>query len=78
MLEVARHGLRPIAKSYVEVYLREGLPVASDFVEFEGMPAPDGYLPRSIFDVLPEVKALLSGADDAARRERERHEAGEG
>lgn len=78
MLSDAGRALRPIPKCYVEVFLRDGVPVVSHFVEFEGVPAPEGYVPRSIFDVIPEVKALLSGANAAAKRERERHEAGEG
>ena len=78
MLADGGRALRPIPKSYVEVFLRDDLPVVSHLVEFEGEPAPEGYVPRSIFDVLPEVRALLSGADAAAKREREKHEAREG
>lgn len=53
-------ALRLIPKSYVEVYLRGGEPVVSHFVEFEGPAAPEGYLPASIFDVVPAVRALIS------------------
>ena len=80
-------GVRPIVKNYSEAYLQKGVPVLSHFVELEGPPAPPGYIPKSVFDVIPKVKKLLAnGADlppdqsrlkaqkkrDAAARKKER------
>lgn len=83
---LADGGLRPMPKSYVEAYLREGRPVVSELVEVEGPPAPEGYLPASIFDVLPALRGLAaSGAEResslaarTAEEERERRRDGEG
>ena len=73
--------LRPIPKCYVEAFLRGGQPVVSRFVELEAPPAPEGYVPASIFDVLPAVRALgLVGthADQLAQEPREHAEGGQG
>ncbi len=73
--------LRPIPKCYVEALLRGGQPVVSRFVELEAPPAPEGYVPASIFDVLPGVRALgLAGtrADQLAQEQRERAAHGQG
>ena len=74
MLSADGRLLRPIAKTYVEAFLREGVPVVSHFVEFEGPPAPEGYVPHSIYEVRSEVLALLSVSDRASLEEREEHE----
>jgi len=73
-------ALRPVPRSYVEAYCREGVPIRSHLVEIEGPPAPAGYVPDSIFDVLPEVRQRLALFHEArsekeARREVERREA---
>ena len=52
--------LRPIAKSYAEVFMRGEWPLVSHFVELEGPPPPQGYVPASIFSALPKIKQLLS------------------
>lgn len=55
--------LRPMPKSYAEIYLQGELPLASHLLELEAPPAPEGYLPESIFDVLPQVREMLAPAD---------------
>jgi UDP-2,3-diacylglucosamine pyrophosphatase LpxH len=65
MVDAKGETFRPIPKSYVEAWMREGVPVVSALVEFEGPPAPAGYLPRSIFDVLAGVRALQAPEGDA-------------
>jgi hypothetical protein len=57
---LADGAIRPIQKSYVEAYLRDGVPVISHLIEVESPPAPEGYVPTSIFDVVPAVRALLA------------------
>jgi hypothetical protein len=77
-------GLRPMPKSYVEAYLRDGRPIVSELVEVEGPPPPEGYVPASIFDVLPALRGLAtSGAEResalaarTAEEERERRRGG--
>ncbi len=58
MVDAKGETFRPIPKTYIEAWLRDGVPVVSTFVEFEGPPVPTDYLPRSIFDVLDGVRAL--------------------
>ena len=53
-------AVRPVPKSYVEAYCQDGVPIRSNLVELEGPPAPPGYIPDSLYDVLPEVRRLLS------------------
>ncbi len=55
--------LRPVPKTYVEVYLSGGRPVRSQLVEVQGPAMPPGYVPESIFDVLPMVKELLAAQE---------------
>jgi UDP-2,3-diacylglucosamine pyrophosphatase LpxH len=51
---------RPMPKGYIEAYVdADGTPLRSQHVEIMGPPAPEGYLPDSIFDVLPEVRRAL-------------------
>ncbi|MDF1563609.1 MAG: hypothetical protein P1V51_11230 [Deltaproteobacteria bacterium] len=84
MLEEGKR-LHPVPKSYVEVWLREGAPVVSNLVELEAPPAPAGYVPDSIFDVVPEVQRLLAEREaakehkeaDAAMQAQEKKEAKE-
>ena len=52
-------ALRPIPKSYIECYLKDDVPIRSRFVELEGPPAPAGYVPDSIFDIVPCVREML-------------------
>lgn len=62
-------AVRPVPKSYVEAYCREGIPIRSNLVEIEGPPAPPGYVPDSLFDVLPEIRRLLSSQQAITDRE---------
>ena len=71
--------LRPIPKSYVEAYLLGGVPVRSGLMELPAPPAPPGYVPESIFDVLPAVRSLLANnarlaEDRAGQRAQEQRE----
>lgn len=74
MLGPRGESVRPIPKCWVEAWLREGVPVVSTFVEQEGPPAPEGYVPASIFDVVPAVRALAAPASRAAQEDQERRE----
>ncbi|MBI5507345.1 MAG: hypothetical protein HY903_01205 [Deltaproteobacteria bacterium] len=58
--------IRPIAKSYSEAYLLRGVPVRSQLIEIEGPPAPPGYVPASVTDVLPQVRKLLAASGNHA------------
>ncbi len=82
MIEDGGETLRPIPKSWAEVYLREGRAVRAHLVDVHGPPPPEGWMPESIFDVLPHVKELLGASDhpeiSAAMDEQEAKEAGEG
>jgi len=69
MVVDAGETIRPMPKGYVEAYCRQGTPIRSHHVEIEAPEAPPGYIPDSIFDVLPEVRRLL--APHQARAERE-------
>ncbi|MFH1810958.1 MAG: hypothetical protein ABIJ09_19615 [Pseudomonadota bacterium] len=60
MMSEGGKNLRPCPKTYVEVYIQDGHPVHSQLVEVQGPPAPEGYVPVSIFDVLPRVQELLA------------------
>ena len=60
------HGFRPMPKGYIEAYCQgDGTPILSQHVEVAGPPAPPGYVPDSIFEVLPDVRQrlLLLAAD---------------
>ena len=63
MLADEGQTLRPMPKSYGEIYLCGELPVASHLLELEAPPAPPGYLPESIFEVLPKVREMLAPVD---------------
>jgi UDP-2,3-diacylglucosamine pyrophosphatase LpxH len=65
--------LRPIPKSYVEVYLSGGMPVQSGLLELPAPPTPPGYVPESIFDVLPTVRSLLASNADRAKNKAGQH-----
>ena len=54
---------RPIAKSWAEVYLRDDRAVRSHLVDADGPATPPGWMPASIFEVLPRVRELLATAD---------------
>jgi hypothetical protein len=73
-------GIRPIVKNYSEAFLYKGVPVQSHFVELECPPAPPGYIPNSVFDVIPKVKKLLANnvelkPDEARLKAQEKREA---
>jgi len=75
-------AVRPIPKVYVEAYLRGEVPVRSHFVELAGPPPPPGYIPDSLFDIMPTVRELLApdeekGEEQAARKAQEKLEAAE-
>lgn len=75
-------GLRPMPRVYVEAYLSGGRPVRARLVDLEGPEPPAGYVPDSIFDVLPKVKELLEARDartedQAAMRAQEKKEQAE-
>jgi len=74
MLGPKGESLRPIPKTYIEAWLREERPVISSFVELEGPPAPDGYIPASIFDVVPKIRALGTSGSQDAQVDQERRE----
>jgi hypothetical protein len=79
MIADAGRSLRPLPKTYAEVYLRGDHPVVSQLVEVEGPEPSPGYLPDSIFDVLPRVRDLLGSEADraeqqAAQQDQEREE----
>jgi UDP-2,3-diacylglucosamine pyrophosphatase LpxH len=75
MISPRGESLWPMPKSYIEAWTRNGRPVISALVELEGPPAPEGYVPASIFDVVPEVLALGDPASRAALlEERQAHE----
>lgn len=65
-------AFRPMPKNYIEAYLyADGTPARSQHIEVTGPPAPEGYIPDSIFDVLPEVRQqLLRFNRDSPRRRR--------
>jgi len=81
MIEGDGETLRPIPKSWAEVYLREGRAVRAHLVDVHGPPPPKGWMPKSIFDVLPHVRELLDSSDhpqiSAAMDEQEAKEAEE-
>lgn len=60
MVADAGKTVRPIAKSYAEVFMRSDWPIVSNFVELEPPPPPKGYVPDSIFSVLPKLQKLLA------------------
>lgn len=72
--------LQPMPKSFAEVYMRGDSPIISQLIEIEGPPPPRGYLPDSIFAVLPKVRELLGSeaeraAASAAQHRQEKREA---
>ncbi len=79
MLEEGGAVLSPIPKSWAEIYLQEGRTVRSHLIDAHGPPPPPDWLPESIFDVLPQVRALLAASDapelNAAMDEQEAREA---
>lgn len=56
--------LRPIPKSYCEVFMKDDEPVLSRLVELTCPEPPEGYIPESIFDVLPQVREMLAEQTD--------------
>ena len=80
MLVEDGRNIRPIVKNYSEAFLDKGVPVVSHFVEVEGPPPPPGYIPSSIFAVVPRLKQLLAtnselSPDQAKLRAQEKREA---
>jgi UDP-2,3-diacylglucosamine pyrophosphatase LpxH len=83
VLEPGGERVRPVPKSYAEAFLCDDEPVTSHLRELVGPPPPAGYVPESIFGVLPEVRRLLGSAAErqqaaAAREAQEHREAGNG
>ena len=54
---------RPITKTWAEVYLQDGRTVRSHLVDADGPAPPPGWMPPSIFEVLPRVRELLAASD---------------
>lgn len=81
MLEQGGRVQRPMAKTWSEVYLREGRAIRARLVDIEGPPAPEGYIPESLFNVLEPVKEQLLARSVAERQQlaaaQERQEARE-
>ncbi|MCA9619876.1 MAG: hypothetical protein KC731_12715 [Myxococcales bacterium] len=53
-------GYRLLPKIYAEVFMQGGKVRRSHLVEVEAPPPPPGYLPESLFAVLPKVRELLA------------------
>lgn len=68
MLEQAGRVLRPIQKTWAEVFLEKGHAIRARLVDIDGPPAPEGYAPESIFNVLEPVKAHLLARSEAERK----------
>ncbi len=73
-------ALQPIPKSYAEIFMQGDRPVRSHLVELDGPPPPEGYIPDSIFDVVPKLRELLASVeeqkkDSKAQKEQEAKEA---
>lgn len=73
----AGRAQRPLPKIYAEAYLRHGHVVRSHLVEVDGPEPPPGYVPASIFDVLPEVRRLLAEQKLGTESDREAQHAQE-
>ena len=61
-------AVRPLPKTFCEIYLREGRPIRSLMIEVEGPPLPEGFVPANVLGVKDEIAALLA---PAAVREKE-------
>lgn len=68
MLEDEGRRLVPLPRVYAEVFQRGQETLRAQLAEVPAPPMPAGYVPRSVFDVLPTVRALLSAEalEDAA------------
>ncbi|MCA9551562.1 MAG: hypothetical protein KC933_16110 [Myxococcales bacterium] len=67
----------PLPRVYAEVFQRKQETLRAQLVEVPAPPMPEGYVPDSIFDFAPKVRALLSteALEDAATAARaERHD----
>lgn len=82
MLAQDNLAMRPIPKSYAEIWLHQGEPVRAELREFFGPEPPAECMPESIFDILTHVRTLLSSKGElkkemAARAAQERADARE-
>lgn len=68
VLEERGRVQRPLAKTWSEVFLSEDRAIGAHLVEIDGPPAPEGYVPDSIFDVLEPVRAHLAARTSQERR----------
>ncbi len=80
MLDEYGGGQEPIPNTWAEIWLGGGQAIRSHLLEIEAPPTPEGYVPDSIFHVLPEVRRLLEDHGDrpgmsAAVEEQEEREA---
>lgn len=71
---------RRLPNVYAEVFLGNGRALRSELISVEPPPLPEGYVPTSIFDILPTVRELLQAneelaADNEAQQAQERREA---
>jgi UDP-2,3-diacylglucosamine pyrophosphatase LpxH len=76
MVDESGESFRPIAKTYVEAWLRDGRPVLSTFVEMEPPPAPEGYLPESIFALVDRLRELANPESRDAQHRQQVQEGG--
>jgi UDP-2,3-diacylglucosamine pyrophosphatase LpxH len=80
MLKDKGRELEPINKVYAEVFLKDNRPLYSHLVEAPSPPAPEGYVPESIFDITPKLRAILAPQEkrDKDHADREAQEKREG
>ena len=71
MLSERGDMLRPVNKTYAEVFLSGNEVVRSQLVETVPPPRPPGTTPRSIFDVLPEVRRRLAPPEARSKQQNE-------
>ncbi len=72
--------LRPLPKTYTEVYLRDGRAVRSHLVEIDGRTDLPAHMPRYVQELLPVIRPLLGPPERreelaSAQRRQERREA---
>ncbi len=60
----------PLPKQWVEAHLVDGRVVSSQILEAPCPPLPQGYVPTSVFDILPDVRRLLGTREERTRLSR--------
>lgn len=60
MLEDAGHRHVPLPRVYAEVYMKGEQTLRANLAEVPAPPMPEGYVPESIFEFQPKVRALLN------------------